>query len=401
MKPFKNNQLYRLCIAQFLETVREPEVLFWGMIFPILISIGLGLAFTQTSEVKFHVRVVSESATPLDSLLRVHAGEGKGGKSYVWKIEDATLGNTVFTFEYGDWHDAIVALKRGEADLIVTDSAGRVHYHFDPLNSQAQLAYTRLSALVRAAGDQPPATGSTSDDRPSTPGSMASNRQSANGSTARDRQEATLQADISPLTLKGVRYIDFLIPGLIAFGIMSDILWGISYTIIERRSQKLLRRMVATPMRKSNLLVSMMSIRILMNLVHAVVIILAAWLIFGVRIQGNIGALAVLFLAGNIAFTGIAVLISSRTSRTEVGNGWINAVQMPMLILSGIFFSYHNFPEWSIGAIRMLPLTALADGFRSVFNEGAGWLDVLTPAAALTLCGLACFAAGMKLFKWY
>jgi ABC-type multidrug transport system permease subunit len=74
---------------------------------------------------------------------------------------------------------------------------------------------------------------------------------------------------------------------------------------------------------------------------------------------------------------------------------------MPMLILSGVFFSYHNFPEWSIGVIRMLPLTALADGFRSVFNEGAGWLDVLQPSAALTLCGLACFAAGMKLFKWY
>ncbi|MDR1225021.1 MAG: ABC transporter permease [Tannerella sp.] len=366
MKPLKNNQLYRLCIAQVLETVREPEVLFWGMIFPVLISIGLGLAFTQTSEVKFRIRVVSENTTPLDSLLRVHAAGEKGG-AYVWKIEDRTLGNTVFTFEYGDWHDAIVALKRGEADLVATDSAGRVRYHFDPLNSQAQLAYTRLTALVRAP----------------------------------DRPAATAQADISPLTLTGVRYIDFLVPGLIAFGIMADILWGVSYTIIERRSQKLLRRMVATPMRRSNLLISMMFIRILMNLVDAAVIILASWLIFGVRIQGNIGALAALFLAGNVAFTGIAVLISSRTSKTEVGNGWINAVQMPMLILSGVFFSYHNFPEWSLGAIRMLPLTALADGFRSIFNEGAGWLEILPPAAALTLCGLACFAAGMKLFKWY
>jgi ABC-type multidrug transport system permease subunit len=215
------------------------------------------------------------------------------------------------------------------------------------------------------------------------------------------RPAETVQADVSPLTLKGVRYIDFLVPGLIAFGIMSDILWGISYTIIERRSQKLLRRMVATPMRKTNLIVSLMFVRILMNLLNAAVIILAAWLIFDVRIQGSPGALFALFLAGNVAFTGIAVLISSRTSKTEVGNGWINAVQMPMLILSGIFFSYHNFPEWSIGVIRLLPLTALADGFRSLFNEGAGWTDILAPAASLTLVGLLCLALGMKLFTWY
>ncbi|MDR0699748.1 MAG: ABC transporter permease [Tannerella sp.] len=369
MKSPKNNQLYRLCVAQFLETVREPEVLFWGMVFPILISIGLGLAFTQASEVKFRVKVVSENATRLDSLLRTHAVSGKNEKTFIWKIEDKTLGNTVFTFEYSDWHDAIIALKRGEADLIAGDSAMRLRYYFDPLNSQAQLAYTRLKTLVHAPA----------------------------GMTAE-----TLQAnDISPLTLKGVRYIDFLVPGLIAFGIMADILWGISYTIIERRSQKLLRRMVATPMRKTNLLVSMMFVRILMNLVDAVIITIAMWLIFGVQVQGSLGALAVLFLAGNVAFTGIAVLISSRTSRTEVGNGWINAIQMPMLILSGIFFSYHNFPEWSLGAIRLLPLTALADGFRSIFNEGAGWIDILMPSATLTLVGMICFAIGMKLFKWY
>lgn len=367
MKLIKDNQLYRLCVAQFLETVREPEVLFWGMVFPILISIGLGLAFTQTSEVKFRIMVMDGGTTRLDSLLHVHAGKGKTDRSFVWRIEDRTLGNTVFMFEYSDWHKSIIALKRGEADLIVGDSAGYLRYHFDPLNSQAQLAYTKLSSLVNTPV----------------------------------RPVEAVQADVSPLTLKGVRYIDFLVPGLIAFGIMADILWGISYTIIERRSQKLLRRMVATPMRKSNLLIAMMFVRILMNLINAAIIILAMQLIFGVQIQGSIGALAALFLAGNIAFTGIAVLISSRTSKTEVGNGWINAIQMPMLILSGVFFSYHNFPEWSIGAIRLLPLTALADGFRSIFNEGAGWMEILMPSAVLTLVGLVCFAAGMKFFKWY
>ncbi|MDR0757080.1 MAG: ABC transporter permease, partial [Tannerella sp.] len=190
MKSLADNQLYRLCIAQFLETVREPEVLFWGMVFPILISIGLGLAFMQNTETKFRVMLVAEHVAELDSLLDIHASPGKNGRQRVWRIEDGTLGNTAFTFERADWHTAIIALKRGEADMIVDDSLGRVRYHFDPLNSQAQLACTRLSALMH---------------EPVLPGE-------------------TVQVQVSPLTLKGVRYIDFLVPGLIAFGIMADIL---------------------------------------------------------------------------------------------------------------------------------------------------------------------------------
>ena len=369
MKTFKNKQLYQLTLTQFLETIREPEVLFWGIIFPVLISIGLGLAFTQKSEAKFPVMMVDNPPAELDSLLHLYAHPElvKGKEVRLWKVQDEILGNTEFKFEQSDWASAIVALKRGEADIIVMDSAGSLQYHFDPYNSQAQLAYMKLSALIQS----PETFGTTST------------------------------APVAPLTLKGVRYIDFLVPGLMAFGIMSSILWGVSYTLIERRSQKLLRRLVATPMKKSYFLFALMFVRILMNFVEALILFFFVWLLFDIQIQGNIGALFVLFLAGNIAFTGIAVLVSCRTSKTEVGTGWINAVQMPMMILSGIFFSYHNFPEWSVRIIKFLPLTALADGIRSIFNEGAGWIEIITPSIALSVFGVVCFLVGMRLFKWY
>ncbi|MDR2474345.1 MAG: ABC transporter permease, partial [Bacteroidales bacterium] len=274
---------------------------------------------------------------------------------------------TEFTFSRSDWSSAIVSLKRGEADMIVSDSAGKIRYHFDPYNSQAQLVYMRLSALVKA----PTLTVNASESA------------------------------INPLTLKGVRYIDFLVPGLIAFGMMGSIMWGVSYTIIERRSQKLLRRMVATPMKKMNFLIALMIVRILMNIVEGLILYFFVWLIFDISIQGSICALFTLFLAGNVAFTGIATLVSSHTSKTEVGTGWINAVQLPMMILSGIFFSYHNFPEWSIGFIKLLPLTAVTDGIRSIFNEGAGWLEIIKPTIVLSAFGIGCFLVGLKRFKWY
>jgi ABC-type multidrug transport system permease subunit len=370
MKSIKNTQLYQLTYTFFLETIREPEVLFWGILFPVLISIGLGYAFTQTSESKFHIMTVEQNQTELDSLLNIYAVKSPNNKQeqFTWRIEDKITGNTEFKFTRSDWKSAIVSLKRGESELIVTDSLGKIQYHFDPHNSQAELAYMKLSALLKSPA-------STMDK--------------------------TEQNRINPLTLKGVRYIDFLIPGILSMGIMSALMWGLSYTIVERRSQKLLRRMVATPMRKYNFLIAMMFVRIIMNFGQSLILFFFAWLLFGIHIQGNIGALIVLFLAGNIAFTGIAVLISSRTAKTEVGTGWINAVQMPMMILSGIFFSYHHFPEWSIRIIKLLPLTALTDGIRSIFNEGAGWMEVITPSIALSVFGVVCFIVGLRMFKWF
>jgi len=153
-------------------------------------------------------------------------------------------------------------------------------------------------------------------------------------------------------------------------------------------------------MKKSNFLIAIMVVRTTMNVVEAVILIFFAWLLFDMQIQGSITAFIVLFIAGNVAFTGVAVLLSCRTSKTESGTGLINLVQMPMMLLSGIFFSYHNFPEWSIGAIKLLPLTALTDGIRYIFNEGAGWLEIIMPAVSLSILGVVSFVVGMKMFKW-
>jgi len=108
-----------------------------------------------------------------------------------------------------------------------------------------------------------------------------------------------------------------------------------------------------------------------------------------------------LFIAGNIAFAGVAVFVSSHTSNTEIGNGLINFIVMPMMVLSGIFFSYYNFPDWSIPVIQKLPLTMLTDGIRSIFNEGAGYAEVAFPVIILSVTGVIFFAIGLKIFKWH
>jgi ABC-type multidrug transport system permease subunit len=182
---------------------------------------------------------------------------------------------------------------------------------------------------------------------------------------------------------------------------MNSCIWGIGWSLIETRMKKLLRRMVATPMRKSVFLSSHIATRIVLGGFETLLLFVFARLYFETEITGSVAAFLVVFLAGIFAFSGIAILIASRTSKTEVANGLVNAVTLPMMILSGIFFNYHNFPDWVIPVIQALPLTLLADSIRAVFIEAAGFADILKPVAILCLTGLVTFAAGLRVFRWY
>jgi ABC-2 type transport system permease protein len=372
-------QLWQLISALFLEIVREPGVLFWGILFPILMSLGLGLAFTKKADVIRKVAVINinESLTSgsensvVAGFLQKNCEKNVSGKpdSWQWKytIRDEKLGNSVFLFYKMKWDEAVKFLKRGTINVLLLGINDSVEYHFDPMNPDAQLTYLKLSSIVGKGAVQ----------------AVQSN------------------TEIKPLTVTGTRYIDFLVPGLITMGVMMSSMWGISYGIIEKRSKKLLRRLVATPMKKSHFLIALITVRITMNFIESLVLFLFALFAFKMTIQGSISALILMFLAGNIAFAGIAVFVSSHTSNTEVGNGLINFVVFPLMILSGIFFSYQNFPEWSLPVIKNLPLTMLTDGIRSIFNEGAGYHDVALPILILLAVGILFFSVGLKIFKWH
>jgi ABC-type multidrug transport system permease subunit len=380
MNKWRNSQLLHLILANGREILREPAVLFWGIAFPILMSLGLGIAFTKKKDVTIHIAVMgrnhlihapSDSSSVIQSFLEKNKSViriGKDGSlSRELTVPDEKLGNTTYIFHDMSWSGAMVMLKRGNLNVVMDESGGKLRYNFDPMNPDAQLSYLKLSKLMK----DPELI-----IRPS-------------------------ESEIIPLTVTGTRYIDFLVPGLICMGVMMSSMWGVSYDIIEKRSKKLLRRMVATPMKRSNFLLALMTVRIGMNFVEAGLLFLFSWLAFNITIQGSIPALLLFFISGNIAFAGISVFLSSHTAKTEIGNGLINLISMPMMVLSGIFFSYHNFPAWTIPVIQKFPLTMMADGVRSIFIEGAGFHEVLLPSAVMSATGLVFFITGLRIFKWH
>jgi len=379
-KPFDFPQLFQLISSHFKEIIREPAVIFWGIVFPILMALGLGVAFTRQADIVRHVAVIddppaqleqSTNKSPIQAILETNGQRmdpnGDAPPRYQITWTDEKLGTTIFIFEKTSWKNALVLLKRGNLSIIMADADGQIHYHFDPMNTDAHFSYLKLSKIF--------------------------------GGEITPRMEHP--ESVQPMTVPGTRYIDFLVPGLMSMGVMMSCMWGLSYGMIDKRSKKLLRRMVATPMRKSYFLISLMTVRIMMNLIESSLLFLFTWLAFDITIQGSIPGLLAVFLAGNISFGGIAIFISCRTANTEIGNGLVNAVVMPMMVLSGIFFSYHNFPDWSVPIIQKLPLTLLADGLRGIFIEGAAFSEVMLPTVILLAIGGFFFVAGMKFFRWH
>lgn len=344
-----HTSLFQLVINNFRVFFREPAIIFWAVLFPIIMAWVLGIAFSNKGESLRTVYVTGSQAPQMLTGEKVFA-EDTGNPSRI-------------RFKQTSEEEALQAIRRGVIVLYVEVRADSLIYHFDPMNSDAQVTH-----LVLERGTH---------------------------------EKATSKSIVRPLRTRGTRYIEFLVPGLIALGIMNSCIWGTGWSLIETRMKKLLRRMVATPMKKSVFLSSYIVTRIILGGFETLLLLLFARLYFGTEISGSVPAFVIVFLAGIFAFSGIAILVASRTSKTEVANGLVNLVTLPMMILSGIFFNYHNFPDWAVPVIEVLPLTLLADSIRAVFIDAGGLAEVIRPVAILSITGLVTFVAGLKFFRWY
>jgi ABC-type multidrug transport system permease subunit len=198
----------------------------------------------------------------------------------------------------------------------------------------------------------------------------------------------------------GSRYIDWVIPGLIGLNLMSTGMWGIGFGIVNMRQKKQLKRLTATPMRRSDFLLSQMIARLVFLVIEVAPIVLFALFAFDVRVQGSLIDLAVVVVLGALTFAGLGLLTAARARTVEGVSGIMNVVMMPMFILSGVFFSARRFPDVVQPLIQALPLTALNDALRAVYNDGRSLTAVPGELLILVAWMLLTFALALKLFRW-
>ncbi len=341
--------LWQLSLARLREFYRQPEAVFWVYFFPILMVVALGIAFRNKPVEKITVDVVdSEVAAETLAMLE----------------QDERIVATICSAA-----ECQQRLRTGKSDLVIERSVegeSSVEFSYDPTRPGSVLARDVTNRVIQeAAGRTDPVATSSRE-----------------------------------MVEPGGRYIDFLIPGLLGMGLMGGGLWGVGFAIVDLRIRKLLKRMIATPMKKSQFLLGIMVSRLFFMVPEIVLLIAFAWIFFGVRVYGSWLAILFLVLLGAIEFSGVGLLVASRAKTLETVSGLMNLVMLPMWTLSGIFFSYERFPAVVQPAIKLLPLTPLNDALRAVMLEGAPlisqWPEILIMLGWATIS----FSIALRVFRW-
>ncbi|MBO6577229.1 MAG: ABC transporter permease [Rhodothermales bacterium] len=341
----RDHEVIQLTLWRLREFLREPEALFWIFAFPLLLAIALGLAFKNQGEEIIRIGVVSND----------------GDLAIFETLSDAPALEPVA----GDYESLYQELRTGRLVLLVTPG-DPVTYTYDSTRAEAHMARLRTDdALQSAAGRTNPA-----------------------------RVRDALIAE------RGSRYIDFLIPGLLGLNIMGTGMWGVGFGIVKDRMNKLLKRLLASPMRRRHYLLAHMLSRMSFLIIEVTGILAFGALVFDVPIRGSLLLIAVISILGALAFAGLGLLVGSRQKTVEGVSGLMNLIMVPMWIGSGVFFAYTNFPEAIHPFLRMLPLTALNDSLRAVMLEGVGLAAIAVPLAIMAGWTVISFGLALKLFRW-
>jgi ABC-2 type transport system permease protein len=337
--------LTELTLARLRELIREPEAVFWVFIFPVLLAGILGLAF----------RSRPPEALPVAVVAGPHGDARLAALSAQSELKPRLLGEA----------EARQALERGQVVLVVSADDPPT-YAYDPTQPESRAARLAVdAALQRAAG----------------------------------RADAFTPGH-AEVTEPGTRYVDFLVPGLLGMNLMGTGMWGIGFSLVVARQGNLLKRLVASPARRSHILGAQLFSRLIFLVPEAGALLLFAWLVLGVPVRGSLLLLMAVSLLGAVAFSGLGLLTAARPRTIEGASGIMNLVMVPMWIFSGIFFSTERFPAAMQPFVQALPLTALNNALRAVMLEGAGLAPLLPELGLLAAWGGLSFVVALKVFRW-
>jgi ABC-2 type transport system permease protein len=336
------SSLFQLTMTRFRLFLREPEAIFWIFIFPILLAVGLGIAFRNRPA---DVLQVGATTTQLAQSLNTDKG-----------LTATTLDEATGTH----------ALATGGILLLAIQKPEGVIYKYDDTNPDARTARLLADRAIQ---------------------------------TAAGRHEA-VHADNQLIHETGARYIDFVVPGLLGMNLMGSAIWGLGFAIVEARQKKLLKRLVASPMPRWQYLASYLLSRLVMLVIEVVAFLGFARFVFGVPFRGSLLQLGFLCVLTSLAFSALGLLVASRAKTMEAASGLMNLAMLPMWILSGVFFSASRFPAVIQPFVRALPLTAAIDALRGNMLQGMNLGQLIVPIAILLAWLVVPFAIALRIFRW-
>ncbi len=341
---------WHLVDARLKELRREPEVIFWLFVFPILLALGLGIAFRDKPPDVSRVAIVSSPFA--DQAIQWLQNSPQHAQVHAEIVPE---------------REALNRLRMGKYDLVIAPKADQTfEYRYDPARPESVLAKSMVDdALQTGAGRANPLA-----------------------TTAVKTEE------------RGTRYIDFLIPGLLGMNLMGSGMWGIGFALVEMRQRKLLKRFLATPMRRGDFLLALSTSRLILMVAELATLLGFGVLVFKLPVLGSWATILLISAIGALSFAALGLLSASRAQKIESASGIINLIMMPMWIFSGVFFSYERFPAMVQPLIKALPLTALNDALRATILEGASLASQQSRILVMLVWGVLSFVIALRWFRW-
>jgi ABC-type multidrug transport system permease subunit len=197
-----------------------------------------------------------------------------------------------------------------------------------------------------------------------------------------------------------VRYVDWLVPGILGMNIMFSSLWGVGWVIVRYRKNGVLRRLRATPLKASEFLVAQIASRLIVVSAVNVLVFVGTHTLLDFPMRGSYLALVLVFVTGAIALISLGLTVAARVRSEELANGLLDLIAFPMMIVSGVWFSLEGTNVWVQHLAEFLPLTHLVDAARRIMLDGAGLADVATEITLLLVTALVLLTLSARAFRW-
>lgn len=335
---FDLHRFLALLTARNREFLRDRTSLLWNVIMPVIIVFGFAYAFNKEEVQLFKVGVPSAYAMQIDSPMRPFFDT----RHIQFIVEE-------------DMFHARERVERHQLDLLL-DPEGNRYW----VNDKSPRGYVVEKLLLGVDGD----------------------------------------AGRRTLSGERIRYVDWLIPGVLSMNVMFSSLFGVGYAIVRYRRNGVLKRLKATPLTPVEFLSAQVISRLWLIVLTTIAVYLGTDLFVGFSMFGSYALLLLTLVLGALSMISLALIVAARLANQEAANGLLNLVSWPMMLLSGVWFSLEGSPEWVQMLAQTLPLTHLIEAARKIMLDGAGLMAIGHHLLILLLMSAICLGLGARLFRW-
>ena len=326
--------------ARNIEFLRDRSALGWNILLPVLLVLGMGAIFSGDGRAMFKVAVLQQAA-----------------------IVDLTAHPFLQTrfidfYAVSDLDDALAKLSRHQMDMLISPTGEPPQYW---VNDSAPKGYM-LEKLIAGTGS----------------------------------------SDFSRGTVSGtaIRYVDWLLPGILGMNMMFSCLFGVGYVVVRYRKNGFLKRLKATPLTPFEFLSAQVLSRLLLIMGLTAMVFAGTSYLIDFKMTGSYLALFVVATLGATCLISTGLLVAVRTASEELAGGLLNMISWPMMLLSGVWFSLEGTPQYVQNIAGLFPLTPLLNAARHIMLDGAGLSEVMPQVSQLALMTMVLLAIGAWLFRW-